>query len=122
MKEDKKTKKTSEKSWLSGLQDVISSIIYGRILSIDFFARHWLKVLLAVVMIMVYITSKYQCQTKMEEIRSLEQKLEIIDTERLRVRGEYMSLVRESSMTHLVDSLKLGLKVQEQPPFKLSYK
>lgn len=122
MKEDKKTKKTSEKSWLSGLQDVISSIIYGRILSIDFFARHWLKVLLAVVMIMVYITSKYQCQTKMEEIRSLEQKLEIIETERLRVRGEYMSLVRESSMTHLVDSLKLGLKVQEQPPFKLSYK
>lgn len=121
MKEDKKTKKTGKKTWLSGFQDVITSIIYGRVLSVDFFARHWLKVLLGVVMIMSFITNKYQCQTKMEEIRRLEQQLEIIETELLRVRGEYMSRVRESSMAHLVDSLNLDLKVQEQPPFKLSY-
>ncbi len=117
-------KKTNpeRKKMLSGFFDVVSSIIYGRALSADFFARHWLKVLLFVVMVLVYITNKYQCLTKMEEIRSLEQRLEVVETERVRVRGEYMSRVRESSMRNLVDSLHLNLKVQEQPPFKLSYK
>lgn len=95
--------------------------LHGRLISTDFFAKHWLKVLIAIVMILIYITNKYQCLTKMETIRSLEQELEIVETERVRVRGEYMSLIRESSMQHLVDSLHLGLQVQERPPFKISY-
>ena len=96
--------------------------LHGRLLSSDFFAKHWLKVLIVIVMILVYITNKYQCMTKMETIKALEQELEVVQTERVRVRGEYMSLIRESSMQHLVDSLRLGLHVQERPPFKILYK
>lgn len=117
----KKNSQKDEKTKTKGVIDVASNIIYGRILSADFFAHNWVYVLLGVAMILIYITNKYQCLTKMEEIRALEQKLEIVETERVRVRGEYMSRVRESSMAHLVDSLRLNLKVQEQPPFKLSY-
>ncbi len=94
--------------------------IRGRLLSLDFFARHWLKVMVVIVMILVYITNKYQYLTKLETIRNLEQELEIVKTERVRVRGEYMGSIRETSMSHLVDSMHLNLRVQEQPPFKIN--
>ena len=85
-------------------------------------ARNWLTVFAGVVVVMLYITNKYTCQTKMEEIRRLETELEIVKTERLRVRSAYMSNTRESSMQHLIDSLGLNLRVQDRPPFKLEKK
>ena len=62
-------------------------IIHGRLLSIDFFRHHWLSVMLAVAMVMIYITNRYQCLTRMEHIRALEQELEIVETERIRVKS-----------------------------------
>lgn len=106
----KSTKKTS----------ILRSALHGRILSVDFFRRNWLVVLAVVVMLMVYMTNRYTCQTQMERIQKLEQELEVAKTERIRAKSAYMSRIRESSMQHLVDSLHLGITVQEQPPFKLS--
>ncbi len=100
----------------------IKRISQGEVLSSDFFARNWLTVFAGVVVVMLYITNKYTCQTKMEEIRRLETELEIVKTERLRVRSAYMSNTRESSMQHLIDSLGLNLRVQDRPPFKLEKK
>lgn len=97
-------------------------IFRGQIVSSDFFARYWYVVLIAVCLPMVYITTKYECQTNMEEIRRLEHELEIVKTERIRARSLYMSRTRESSMNQLVDSLHLNLRVQETPPFKISSK
>ena len=96
--------------------------LHGRLLSTDFFAQNWLKLLLLIVMILIYITNKYQCQTRMEEIRSLTRELEVIETERVRVRSEYMSRTRESAMQELVDTMHLGLRVQDRPPYRLSRK
>lgn len=94
--------------------------LHGRLLSTDFFAHNWLKLLLLIVMVLIYITNKYQCQTRMEEIRSLSRQLEVIETERVRVRSEYMSRTRESAMQELVDTMHLGLRVQERPPYRIS--
>lgn len=94
--------------------------LHGRILSIDFFRRNWLVVLAAVIMLMVYITNRYTCQTQMETIRTLERELEVAKTERIRAKSNYMSRIRESSMQETVDSLGLGLRVQDQPPFRVS--
>lgn len=91
----------------------------GQVISSDFFAHNWLTVFAGIMVIMIYITNKYNCQTKMEEIRRLETELEIVKTERLRVRSAYMSSTRESSMQGLIDSLGLNLHVQDRPPFKL---
>ena len=95
-------------------------IIHGRLLSIDFFRHHWLSVMLAVAMVMIYITNRYQCLTRMEHIRALEQELEIVETERIRVKSIYMSRIRESSMQEMVDTMHLNLRVQDQPPYRLS--
>lgn len=113
MAKKEKEKSTEKKG------NIFGRVIYGQIISSDFFARHWLAAFAALTVIMVFITNKYNCQTKMEEIRRLNTELEIAKTERIRVRSIYMSRIRESSMQHLVDSLGLNLHVQERPPYKL---
>lgn len=97
----------------------VSRFFRGQLISSDFFARNWLWILATIIVILVYITNKYNCQTKMEEIRRLDRELEVVKTERVRVRSRYMSRIRESAMHQLVDSLHLNLKTQERPPFKI---
>ena len=99
---------------------IMRRAIHGRMLSLDFFSRHWLWVLAVVVMLMIYITSRYTCQTHMEDIQRLTRELEVAKTERVREKSAYMSRIRESRMQQMVDSLHLGLTVQEQPPYRLS--
>jgi hypothetical protein len=103
-------------------ETLTQKLLHGRMLSLDFFKRHWLVVLGIVVMLMIYITSRYECQTKMERIKALETELEVAKTERVRAKSAYMSRIRESSIQEMVDSLRLGLTVQEQPPYVLNEK
>lgn len=98
---------------------IFSRLIHGQLLSSDLFVRNWLLVLTGVVLILMYITNKYNTQTKMEEIRALNKELQIVKTERIRVRSAYMSRIRESGMQELVDSLGLGLTIRERPPFSV---
>ena len=100
--------------------NLLVKLINGRLLSSDFFARHWKSVLLAILMVLIYITNRYQCLTRMEEIRRLEQELEVVETERIRVRSTYMSRIRESSMQEMVDTMHLNLRVQDKPPYRLA--
>lgn len=95
----------------------LRSILFGDVLSSDFFYRHKLKIFVLLVLVMFYISTKYQCQTGMETIRKLSDRLEIVKTESIRERSTYMSRIRESSMTRLADSIHPGLAVQTQPPF-----
>lgn len=91
-------------------------IIHGRLLTLDFFARHWLSVLAIIIMLIVYISNKYQCQTKMESIMKLNEEVEIMKTESIREKGIYMSLTRESELKHRSDSMNLKLEPSTQPP------
>ena len=102
--------------------NIFMRAIHGRVLSLDFFRRNWAVVLGLMVMMMIYITNRYQCQTQMETIQKLEKQLEVAKTERVRAKSTYMSRIRESSMQEMVDSLRLHLTVQEQPPYRLSRK
>ena len=94
--------------------------LHGRVLSLDFFRRNWLVVACAVAMLMIYITNRYTCQTQMETIRSLERDLEVARTERIRAKSSYMSRIRETSLQHMADSLRLGITIQERPPYQMS--
>lgn len=95
-------------------------LIFGSVISSDFIVRHWLKIFVLMLLVMIYISTKYQCQTDMEQIRKLTNELEVVKTERIRQRSTYMSRIRESAMQELADSIHPGLTVQEQPPFHLS--
>lgn len=98
---------------------VSKRLIHGRMLSTDFFSRHWITITLVVLMFVWYTTNKYECQTRMETIKSLEKELEIVRTERVKAQSEYMSRIRETAMHDLVQRHGLNLYVQEEPPYRL---
>lgn len=97
----------------------VQKVLFGNVITSDFFSRHWIKVLMLVILVMVYISNKYQCMTQMETIDKLSRQLDVVESERIRERSEYMSRIRESSMRELTDSLHPGLAVQEQPAYRL---
>lgn len=115
MERQSKQSQQPDKKASSG--SVLRQLMYGQIVSSDFFARNWMAMLLVVVMILVYIAGKYTCQTKMEQVRSLQRELETVRTERIRARSDYMGRIREFAMQEMVDTLHLGLCVREYPPY-----
>lgn len=101
--------------------NIFSKVVQGRWISTNFFARNAITLIAALFFILVYISNRYECQTKMETILRLRQQLEIVKTESVRERSQYMSRTRESAMTEMIDTLHLGLEVQERPPFSITY-
>ncbi len=115
---EKKRKNTKK---IRRLDSVLASTVQGRVLSMDFFAKHWMKVFMVLLMFFIYISDRYKCLTLMEDVNSLQQNLEILETERIRVKSSYMSKIRETSISKMVDDMNLNLSVQECPPFKIVY-
>ncbi len=106
-------KKPNLKSILPG------SIVEG--VSSRFFLKHFPLVVLLVFFAMAYISVRFDCVTAMETVAALNRKIEITRTETQRERSQYMSATCESSMQQMVDTLHLGLSIQERPPYNLSY-
>ncbi|MCM1483774.1 MAG: FtsL-like putative cell division protein [Muribaculaceae bacterium] len=113
-----KNKEQSDKR--HAVRSLSGILLRGHLLDGEFFAKNWLVIAVMVVLALAYITNKYSCQTLMEEEKRLSERLEIVKTERVRMRSIYMGRIRESSMQHLADSMHLGLSIQERPPFRLS--
>lgn len=106
------TRNKRHNSWLKDLR-------YGRSLSIEFFSYNaWILVIILVAVLSL-IGLRYKTKTKMSEIKSLTHKLELSQSDKLREKAAYMSLVRETEMRRLVTEKNLGLIFQEQPPFEV---
>ncbi|MDE5608638.1 MAG: hypothetical protein K2I64_06870 [Muribaculaceae bacterium] len=97
------------------------NVIHGRMISLDFFSRHWIGVAIAVLLLVWYITNKYECRTSMERVQSLERRLEIVKGDYVNEHSTYMSRIREGAMEELARKNKLNLRVQDEPPYKLHY-
>lgn len=113
---------TSRKPHTETSSNILRQMMFGQIVSSDFFARNWVTMIIVVMMIMVYIAGKYTCQRKMEQVRKLSAQLETVQAERIRAQSEYMGNIRESEMQKIVDRYQLGLRVQEYPPFIIETK
>lgn len=103
------------------LSDAANRAAYGRVVSSQFFKKYFFQTTFTVGFIMVYISNRYDCVTGMETIAALQSELAIVKTELQSERSAYMSSTRESSMQALVDTLHLGLGIQERPPYQISY-
>lgn len=84
-----------------------------------FFLRHLPVIILGIFLALGYISVRFDCITAMETVAHLRTKLEITRTEAQRERAIYMSSTCESSMQKMVDTLRLGLRIQERPPYKI---
>lgn len=98
---------------------VITSAVRGRWLSTRFFSRNWGIILALVILVMIYITNRYQCLTAMENIQKLNRELEVVKSERIRQKSVYMNAIRERSMQKSLREAGLDLTHRDQPPYKL---
>lgn len=101
-------------------QSRLSGFIHGRWLSSRFFTKYWGGIMALAVMLILYIGTRYQCLSAMEEIQRLEHKLSVVKSEQVREKALYMANTREMVMTELLQSRGLDLKVRERPPYRIS--
>ncbi len=89
-------------------------------ISSQMFVKHFPVFLMATFFALAYISERFDCMAAQKKLLNLTTQLEITRADVQRERSHYMSSTCESSMQAMVDSLNLGLKIQEQPPYKLS--
>ena len=116
-KGDKKTKAKSTRKNAS--VNLVKDMRYGRTLSIDFFRKNGWLLMIFVVAIIALMGLRYKTKTRMEEIKRLNQQLQMAKSSKLQEKAAYMSLIREAEMKKLVEEKGLGLQFQENPPFEL---
>lgn len=110
------TSKKKEKSHFG------SDIRYGKSISVNFFKKHaWL--IIAFITVVVALTGlRYKTKTQLMEITSLKKELHLQESNKLREKAKYMSLIREAEMQRLVNQHQMNLHFQDEPPYELKVK
>lgn len=91
-------------------------LIQGDAVSSKFFMRHFFATAGAVIACVLMIALRFECATSETTIDRLKKQINVMNTAKQKERSRYMTLTRESAMTHLVDSLNLGLAIPERRP------
>ncbi len=102
--------------------NILKKVVQGRLVSFNFFIKHWVMITLALVIAVVYISTKYTCQMRMQKIISLSNELNNVKTDYVKASSEFKSQTRETRMRDLIDTTKVNLTAPDQPPYKLSGK
>lgn len=111
-------KKTTAKS--PAKRSRLSDFLHGRWLSSRFFAKYWSVILAVTVMLVLYIATRYQCLSAMEEIQRLQDRLKVVQSEQVREKSLYMTNIRETAMTERIKAIGLDLEVRERPPYRIT--
>lgn len=93
---------------------------YGKSVSINFFKNNAWLLIVFIAIVLSLMGVRYKTKTKMEEIKRLEKELVQSESDKLREKSAYMSLIRETEMMRLVRKNHLGLIFQEQPPYEIT--
>lgn len=100
--------------------DWIIDARYGKAVSVNFFKNNAWLLLIFIVIVLSLMGMRYKTKTKMEQIKKLEKELVESESEKLKEKAAYMSLIRETEMMRLVQKNNLGLIFQEQPPYEIT--
>lgn len=114
---------TQRKRRNSKAQKAVKGVIQGRsFLSWDFFKRNAVYIIAATVMMLMYISNKFVCQSYMQQVLDLKIELENAKTDCVNASAAYNSQIRESQMVAFVDTMHIDLTAPEQPPYHLNEK
>ncbi len=99
---------------------IVRRTLQGRVfLTLDFFKRYWFYILAATIMMLMYISNKYVCQSSLAQLGELKTDLNNAKTDCVDASSKYNSRILESNMKALVDTMHLDITVPDQPPYKL---
>lgn len=113
-------RKAKDKGTKKGRQNWVSDLRYGQTVSVSFFRRNAWLLMIFIAVVLALMGMRYKTKTKMAEIKSLERELVRAQSDKLKEKAAYMTLIRETEMMRLVSENNLGLVFQEQPPYEIS--
>ena len=97
----------------------IKKTLQGRVVSYKFFVKNWYIIAGVLLLLIIFISNKYLCQTQLEQIMALSKELNNAKTDRIRASSEYNSKIRETEMRDLIDTMGINLTMPEKPPYKI---
>lgn len=94
----------------------------GTILTEDFFLKNTRFMLVAFVIIVLYISNRYSCISKLAEIESLRKELQDAKYESLTISSELVGISRQSQVQRLLDKNGADLVTPTEPVYKIKSK
>lgn len=113
----KKNKQASE--LYASAQRWLDDILHGRALSSDFLVAHRRSIGMLIVVILINISNRYDCQQKLTEISKLKREITDLRYEALTLSAQLMGASRQSEVERLVKEKGLDLEIATTPPYKL---
>ena len=119
MKEQNPNKQKKEKKCTSPKHMSIKSILGGDILANDFFKRQTSLLILIMVLTILYINNRYECQQEMIEIDRLKKELTDIKYDALTRSSELMEKSRQSRIEEYISTEESHLETATSRPFSI---
>jgi hypothetical protein len=117
MKEQSPNKQKKQKENNSAKHMSIRSILGGDILANDFFKRQTTLLILIMVLTILYIDNRYECQQEMIEIDRLKKELTDIKYDALTRSSELMEKSRQSRIEEYISAAGSHLETATNRPY-----
>ena len=117
MKEQSPNKQKKQKENTSAKHMSIRSILGGDILANDFFKRQTTLLILIMVLTILYIDNRYECQQEMIEIDRLKKELTDIKYDALTRSSELMEKSRQSRIEEYISAAGIHLETATNRPY-----
>ncbi|MDR0395336.1 MAG: hypothetical protein LBH77_09285 [Tannerella sp.] len=85
----------------------------------DFVVKHTKMIMLIVILLFLYISNRYACGIKRNEISFLQEELRMVKFEAQAISARLTGYTRPSQVEELVKQQGLDLKKAKTPPYKL---
>lgn len=97
----------------------IMHVLGGTILTEDFFLKNTRFMLVVFIIMVLYISNRYSCISKMAEIESLKRELKDAKYESLTISSDLTGISRQTQVQTLIDQNDLKLMTPSEPAYKL---
>ena len=114
--EEKKKKKGFGSAVTNTVKRNTEDLREGRAVSLEFFKRNAWMIIAIITALIGVMGLRYRTKTRMSEIKLLNRELQRAESEKLNEKAWYMTLIRETELTRLMNEKRLGLRYQEEPP------
>ena len=101
----------------------LQRFLQGRsFLTLGFFRKFGVTIVCVTLMMLMYISQKYEAQNKLQEMMDMTTQLDNAKTDCVNASAQYNSMIRESQMKAFIDTMHIDLSSPEKPPYILSDK
>ncbi len=95
-------------------------VLSGTILTEDFFVKNTRFILVVFIIMVLYISNRYSCISKMAEIEALKTELKDAKYESLTISSQLTGVSRQTQVRSLIERNGLELKAPTEPSYKVS--